>query len=705
MLDQVLGIRSNPIAAKLLVTTLEKLTLTGTLYLGYPILASADEVISIDALLTSEEHGLVIFDLEGAATREGIEERQDDLFSAINQKLIGVKALWAARGTLKITIHVVTFLPSHAEPGQNDPVHVCTPETLKDVLGEFDAVEPDVLQHVNASIQRVSTLRPPRKRGAVKKKDSLGAIIREIEREIANLDKWQKRAAVELPEGPQRIRGLAGSGKTVVLALKAAYLHAKNPEWRIGLTFHTRTLYQQFKDLVRRFSFEHLKDEPDWERLQILHAWGSRRQTGVYHEIASQYGLSSHDFLYGRRKYGYGAAFKGVCQELLDELADRDTKPFFDAVLVDEAQDLPHPFFELLFRATKEPKRIVWAYDELQNLGEYSMSPPAELFGADRLGNPNVPDLQNEPGEPSQDLILPVCYRNTPWALTIAHVLGFGIYREKGLVQFFEESSLWEDIGYKVMVGSMSPGKKTELKRKQQSYPGYFDRLINSDDSVRYKVFKSLSDQYQWVAKSIAKNITEDELEYRDVLVIMANPRTARNEGAKLIRALGKLEIPAHLAGVMSSPDELFDDQSIAVCSIYRAKGNEAPMVYVLNSDYCHEGVELIKKRNILFTAITRSRSWVRLCGVGPPMEALTGEIEKVKGNDYKLVFTVPTPEELDNLRRIHRDMTPQELAKARRAEKNLDELVSFIEQGMLTPDQLPEELVSRIRKLFASND
>jgi Resolvase, N terminal domain len=39
-----------------------------------------------------------------------------------------------------------------------------------------------------------------------------------IEREIANLDRWQKRAAIETPKGPQRIRGLACSGKTIVLA-------------------------------------------------------------------------------------------------------------------------------------------------------------------------------------------------------------------------------------------------------------------------------------------------------------------------------------------------------------------------------------------------------------------------------------------------------------------------------------------------------
>jgi len=59
--------------------------------------------------------------------------------------------------------------------------------------------------------------------------ESRGGILRRLEQEIANLDQWQKTAAIGSPEGPQRIRGIAGSGKTVVLALKAAYLHAQNP--------------------------------------------------------------------------------------------------------------------------------------------------------------------------------------------------------------------------------------------------------------------------------------------------------------------------------------------------------------------------------------------------------------------------------------------------------------------------------------------
>ena len=100
------------------------------------------------------------------------------------------------------------------------------------------------------SLQKIASIKPRKKRENVKNSGSKGDIIKKIEKEIANLDQWQKKAALEIVDGPQRIRGLAGSGKTIVLALKAAYLHAQYPEWDIVVTYYTRSLWQQYRDLI-----------------------------------------------------------------------------------------------------------------------------------------------------------------------------------------------------------------------------------------------------------------------------------------------------------------------------------------------------------------------------------------------------------------------------------------------------------------------
>jgi superfamily I DNA and RNA helicase len=709
MLNLVVGHKSNQLAANTLIELISDKEMHGTLYIGYPILADVDETVLVDALLTTREHSVVVIDFDdrdqGPAEDERLRLRQDDLYRILEIKLKRYKNLVEGR-QLPFEINVITLVPGMRGSILENGLFLTGPDSLVEVISKFKPLNPDLLEKINAAIERVTTIKPTRKRSSVKRPDSRGAQMKEIEKEIANLDKWQNSASVEMPEGVQRIRGLAGSGKTIVLALKAAYLHVLHPEWKIALTFQTRSLYQQFQDLVRRFTFDQINDEPDWEYLRIIHAWGGMNQPGFYSEVALAQGVTPKDFNYAKQAYSAPLAFDGICQELLKEVSEEKFRPLFDVVLIDEAQDFPPSFFELAYLATQQPKRIVYAYDELQNLSRYSMVPPSDLFGKCANGAYRVPELQNEKGAPSQDIVLPVCYRNTPWSLTIAHALGFGLYREQGLVQYFTDpQGLWDEVGYHVVAGELLPGKEVTLKRRTDSYPDYFEQLLDPHDAIQCDVFPNKAIQAKTVAKAIAANLSEDELEYRDILIILSDPLTAQEEASILFQELSQLNIPTHLAGVTSSRDELFKDESIAITGIYRAKGNEAPMVYVLNSEYAFEGFELSKRRNIIFTAITRSKAWVRLYGCGPAMEGLKKEVDKVIADKYQLKFKVPTVPDLERLRKIHRDMTPRERVKAQKMQQNLEDFVLQVESGNIAIENLPYELRTQLEALFGKSN
>ena len=524
----------------------------------------------------------------------------------------------------------------------------------------------------------------------MQKPNSNGAILKVIEKEIANLDQWQKKAAIEVPDGPQRVRGLAGSGKTVVLALKAAYLHAQHPDWNIVVTFHTRSLSQQFKDLIERFTLEHSGDKPNWDRLRILHAWGSSGEPGVYSDIADSLNVVPVNYASAKSKYGSSGTFEGICSEITSYISQATFEPIYDAILIDEAQDLPIPFFRMVYAATKQPKRIVWAYDELQNLSNTFMSPVDQLFGKDKNGNPLV-SVNNNENEAQQDIILPVCYRNTPWALTLAHALGFGIYRSAGLVQLFDDLDLWKEIGYTVDSGTLQFNNQVILKRKADSFPSYFKDLITPEDAVVAKRFENRIDQYEWIASEIHKNISEDEMNPDDVLVIFPNTYTSKQQFQTFNQSLTRRGLNAHLAGVSTDRDTFTRVNSITAASIYRAKGNEAPMVYIVNSEWCASGLEMIRLRNVLFTAITRSRAWVRICGVGDEMEILETEIASVRENEYKLAFKVPTQDELKNIRLINRDRTVEEKGKISKAIRSIKEIKELIDSGVINPEMMPE--------------
>src|SRR5271170_7836523 len=335
--------------AQSLLGVLKNMDITGTLYLGYPVLSTADGKVFIDALLLSQSYGLIAFDLSAhldAHSTPGqlkdLVDRQNQIHASIYNKLNPHRDLRRGR-TLAVEINVISCCPAIDHVIEEGDATAAPPHAIPDIIRRFGQLDYDLLRPLNAAIQRVSTLRPLKRREGVTRPDSRGAIIKKIEQEIANLDQWQNRGAIEYVNGPQRIRGLAGSGKTVVLALKAAYLHARHPEWTIAVTFQSRSLYQQFRDLIRRFMYDQIEDEPDWSKLQVMHAWGSSRDPGVYSAICGQYSTPPQSWRTADGKYG-SRAFEGVCEELTSLIREQGPKPIFDAILIDEAQDFPISF-------------------------------------------------------------------------------------------------------------------------------------------------------------------------------------------------------------------------------------------------------------------------------------------------------------------------------------------------------------------------
>jgi superfamily I DNA and RNA helicase len=695
-----------------LADTLKSVVSTGTIYLGYPILTSADDQVEVGALLVSRDHGLVAFLLGDTQPSDPVEwmryvDDQDRLYAILESNLSRHESLRQGR-KLRLDVNTATVFPSAVKGApEGTDARFLSIDDVAVWVESLIGIEEGLERALQGALQRVSTMKPAKRRASVKKKSSRGAVLKSIERGFANLDRWQKRAAIESPDGPQRIRGLAGSGKTIVLSLKASYLHAQHPQWKIALTFHSRALYQQMEDLVTRFSFEHANDRPDPEFLQIMHTWGSPSRSGVYSTIASVLGVTPRDYSYAAATYGRDNAFQGVCQELLAVAEQREVKPIFDAVLIDEAQDLPPEFFQLVYRFTKEPKRIIWGFDELQKLSESAMPGTDELFGRGPQGQSLV-SLETAENEPRRDIILPVCYRNTPWALATGHALGIGVYREEGLLQHFDEPNLWGEIGYRVVQGTLAPGCDVMLERSRNSYPGYFDELLKPDDSVLLMSFKDQLAQDSWIAGQIEVNLSADELEHDDILVVLPDAYSAKSRANSLMSVLRQRGIASHLVGVGSSVDAVFVKGSIAIAHIHRAKGNEAPMVYVIDAQHAASQFNPVTRRNTLFTAITRSRAWVRILGWGDGMETIRHEVRNIQDSSYRLKFRIPTESELVRLRRLNRDRPGLNEQSVKKATAGLQAFLDAYRKQEIDLTDLPPELrtlVTKLREEFRNDD
>jgi superfamily I DNA and RNA helicase len=695
-------LKSKPESSKQLATFFETIKdqLEGTLYIGYPIIGTSQGGFQIDALLITREKGVVVFNVE-----EGVDNNiyyqgiQDENYTKLKSKLIQQKELITKR-ELSFDINTVTFAPAWSKIDNRDPEYPCLLNIaeLSEYIEKLNWDGSKYYEQLLSVLQSITTIRKNKSRDYVKLTDSRGAILKKLEESITNLDRQQSSAVIETVEGVQRIRGLAGSGKTIILALKVAYLHAKNPEWKIAVTFNTRSLKSQFKRFIRMFSYEHINEEPNWNNIDVIHAWGTTSSEGIYYNICKDHNVEYIDFKGARRLSPiYGKEFDKICEKALGEIPKFKEK--YDLIVIDEAQDFSKEFLRMCLNILKAPKRLVYAYDELQSLNAKAMDSPEELFGTNESGG-SIVKLINEKNAPKQDIILYKCYRNSLEILTTAHALGFGIYRNN-LVQMFENSNLWKDIGYSVLSGELTDGKPVSLKRSNNTSPEFLSNHSSIDDLLIFKTFDNNNEQIDYIVNEIEKNIKHDELNLDDIMVINPNPLTTAKLVGEFRHKLFEKGINSSLAGVTSSPDIFYDHESITFTGIHRAKGNEASMVYVINSQYCYSGMELAKKRNILFTAMTRSKAWVRVCGYGEGMEGLENEYKKVKENDFCLNFKYPTVEERVHMNIVNRDMSAQEKNKIEVNQKNLFEVLNDLKDGVIRKEDLPKDLIDEIKKLI----
>jgi superfamily I DNA and RNA helicase len=706
MINTVWGSTDKPVSSKQLATLLANdHSLEGTLYIGYPIIGTPEGSFPIDALLVSPTKGVVLFNLIEGRSVGDYAAAQDEAFNKIQAKLLQHQALIKKRA-LMVDIHTITFAPAAQIDVHADDDHpVCEANSLPDFLDKIEWAESDVFPALVSVIQAISTLRRGRKKRELHNAESRGAKIKSLEDSIANLDTHQSAAVVETFEGVQRIRGLAGTGKTIVLALKVAYLHARHPDWLIAVTFNTRSLKKQFENLITTFVLEQANEEPNWDKVRIINAWGAPGgpdRIGIYYEFCRDHGVEYLDFRTAQARFGSDRQFEGACDVALQSV--KTFVPKYDAILVDEAQDFSPNFLLLCYEFLKTPKRLVYAYDELQNLGKKSLPPMEDIFGKNPDGTPRVTLHPDEPGKPKQDIILDICYRNSRPVLSTAHALGFGIYRENGIVQIFENKNLWLEIGYKVKSGYLEDGQPVALGRTSKSSPEFLENHSSIDDLIDFKVFNSEQEQTAWLVEAITANLSKDDLLPDDIVVINPNPWTTRDAVKDARRFLMERGINSNLAGVTSSVDIFTEPGTVTFTGIFRAKGNEAAMVYVINAQDCFSALlpgDVARVRNRLFTAITRSKAWVRVIGVGSSTSALKREFERTKAADFELRFTYPTEEQRKKMTIVNRDMSKADQERFARKRGSLQDIIESLESGETFIEDYPEETIKKLRALL----
>ncbi|MBD2771396.1 NERD domain-containing protein [Iningainema tapete] len=541
-----------------------------------------------------------------------------------------------------------------------------TPKAFKNKITESAQDNPQKImsdkqwENVKGVLGGTLTAKPPRPVSTGTAANNPIRVISAIESQLKKLDETQQRIAFEVPPGPQRIRGLAGTGKTVLLAKRAAKIHFVHPDWQIAFIFFTQALYEQITELIGLYYREMTGgEEPDWRKIHILHSWGARDRAGFYRSLAMRCGATYRDLNRARAELKSGSPsslFEYVCNCFEQEVPNPPT--LYDVALIDEGQDLPPSFYRMVRGTLSDSKRLYWAYDEAQGIGSLIVPEPVTIFGLTQdgkrvvdLGGPN-PDGTITPPTYSNGIprnwVMRRCYRTPRLLLMTAHAINMGLFRYPKPLQGVTTKLHWDRLGYEATGDFRRIGSSIKITRPAKYSPHPIDqedfKLHDALGSpLVIQTFATEEEEIDWIAEQVANDI---KLGFHPWDIMITGP-TGHNESQgppwdrknayfpKLKLALEQHGVPSLIAGVDTSKDIFRMDGYVTISTIFRAKGNEAWKIYACRFQYATRPLEFrkdteIHKRNEAFVALTRARIWCVVTGLEGE-SLIFNELQKAK--------------------------------------------------------------------------
>jgi hypothetical protein len=151
--------------------------------------------------------------------------------------------------------------------------------------------------------------------------------------------------------GHQRVRGVAGSGKTQVLAYRAAKLASEGKRVLV-LTFNI-TLWHYIHDMINRSPFKF-----NWTNITATHFHGFCKDT-----------LNEFGENWPQEEGNGESVFKDIIvKKVLETIKKQDYFDKYDAILIDEGQDFYVEWYHMLCEFLTDRDELVVVCDKKQNI-------------------------------------------------------------------------------------------------------------------------------------------------------------------------------------------------------------------------------------------------------------------------------------------------------------------------------------------------
>ena len=180
-------------------------------------------------------------------------------------------------------------------------------------------------------------------------------------------------------------------------------------------------------------------------------------------------------------------------------------------------------------------------------------------------------------------------------------------------------------------------------------------------------------------------------------MVISLDWKRSRVDIPKLKQLLFEKKISAIRPGYDTGSDIFQIKDNVTITNIFPAKGNESSVVYVMGFEQVGENPKLIvQQRNQAFVAMTRTRGWCILTGIGKKAISLFEEIGNILKNPEKITFIVPDP------RAIQRNLDSLEYERRRNRIKEANRLVDKLLRILaeINDPEIKRKTIERLKSL-----
>ncbi|WP_088830569.1 3'-5' exonuclease [Paenibacillus tyrfis] len=378
---------------------------------------------------------------------------------------------------------------------------------------------------------------------------------------IKTMDLHQENMAKQIGDKHRLIRGVAGSGKTLVLASRAKMLAKAHPDWKILVLCYGIPLSRSLKQMI-----EQKLDEPD-DLMDLINAEATNTI-----EVSKIEVYNFHEWLRNSLHMK-----DSEIPALLDKVIKNEAiVPTYDAILIDEGQDFEPDWLKLLsFCLNPDTQSLLLVEDRAQSIFKRKTS-LAHDIGLDFRG---------------RSKILSINYRNTAQIVQFA----WDFYQEHSQLKNKVQDGTIEGI-------EIIPPQSTKRKGPEPMIKG----------------FRDIQEEMNFVSKSIIYLHQQKNIPFEDIAILYRVKNSHRISYIDEIKhSLNEHELPFTwiTESAASKRNFIRSEQTIKISTIDSAKGLDFRAVFIVNIENMPFSLEEVEEREVslFYIGMTRALEWLFL--------------------------------------------------------------------------------------------